>query len=394
VDCDDDYDDDDDEECLVVLFRSPIASESGASAGRGGGGNAGNLTVSSVFGDGNAGDDGRHRPDKRDDDDPRWRRRRSDDDDIRRRRHYRGLSFLPDGPVHLPLPSGGGGVCNLRVLHAPSGLLVAATGFAPDADHVLGVAAGRVLSRISVFDAACAGGGKSVDPHRLVREDLSAMMIDAAMSDGGRPLGLQLLVVGTSALSSSSRRRRTTTTTTTTEEEDELLSLELYTVDPSGGWRSCAGSGTAVGRGAEGVRSSLLRRRRRRRREGEKTMRDLEGAGGGGSSSGATSNDDAPPLRGWRGALDRAMMASVVAFDDRDDGGSPGDDDEDARGGGGGGARANHGAVVVFGAPLAGGARDAIGASRCATVGPAITEECYDRCRRRLADRKKLAGIT
>jgi hypothetical protein len=49
---------------------------------------------------------------------------------------------------------------------------------------------------------------------------------------------------------------------------------------------------------------------------------------------------------------------------------------------------------VVFGAPLAGGARDAIGASRCATVGPAITEECYDRCRRRLADRKKLAGIT
>jgi hypothetical protein len=228
-------------------------------------------------------------------------------------------------------------------------LLVAATGFAPDADH-LGVAAGRVLSRISVFDADAGGGGgsKSVDPHRLVREDLSAMMIYAAMSDGGRPLGLQLLVVRTSALSSSPLRRRRTTATTMKEEEDELLSLELYTVDPSGGWRSCAGSGTAVGRGAEGVRSFLLRRRRRRRGGGNDAR--FRRSGGGGSSSNSTSNDDdAPPLRGWRGALYRAMMASVVALDDRDDGGGTGDDDDDAPRGGG--ARANHGAVVVFGAP-------------------------------------------
>ena len=43
-------------------------------------------------------------------------------------------------------------------------------------------------------DGGGGGGSKSIDPHRLVREDLSAMMIYAAMSDGGRPLGLQLLV--------------------------------------------------------------------------------------------------------------------------------------------------------------------------------------------------------
>ena len=362
VDCDDDVDDDEDDgECLVVLFRSPVAA-----AGRGG--RAGNLTVSSVFGDG-AGGDGR-RPDRRDDDP---------------RRRHRGLSFLPEGPVHFPFPTGGGGGSgNLRVLHAPSGLLVAATGFAPDADHLLGVAAGRVLSRMSVYDSPSSRGGvggggggggkKSVDPHRLVREDLSATMIDAAMSDGGRPLGLQLLVVGTSALSSPRRRR-------TTAAEDGIPSLEVYTVDPSGGWRSCAGSGTAVGRGAEGVRSSLRRR--------VEETRDSK-AGGVGSSSGPT--EDAAPLRGWRGALDKAMMASVIALD-RDDG-SPGGDDNDAdERGGGGGARANYRAVVVFGPPPA-GARDGIGAggSRCATVGPAITEECYERCRRRLADRKKLAG--
>jgi len=85
------------------------------------------------------------------------------------------------------------------------------------------------------------------------------------------------------------------------------------------------------------------------------------------------------------------MMASVIALDNRDDGGGTGDNDDDARGGG---ARANHGAVVVFGATPTGGARDPIIASRCATIGLAITEECYDRCRRRLTDRKKLAGMT
>ncbi len=336
-------DDDDDEECLVILFRTPVASESGAAARQTR--RAGNLTVSSVFG-GGAGDG--HRPDTR----------------CRNDRH-RGLSFLPDGPVNFPfLPSSGSS--NLRVLHAPSGLLVAAAGFAPDADHVLNVAAGRVLSRISVFDAPpppSSRGGKSVDPHRLVREDLSSMMIDAAMSDGGRPLGVQLLVAGL-----SSRRR---TTAADDDDDDGRFSLEVYTVDPSGGWRSCVGSGTAVGRGAGGVRSSLRRETR-------------DSVAGGGSSLGPT--DGAPP-RGWMGALDRAMTASMIALD-RDCGPSG---DGDARGGGAGadyGDGANYGAALIFGAPP--GPRSEVGASRCATVSSAIIEECYNRCRRRLIDRKKL----
>jgi hypothetical protein len=79
----------------------------------------------------------------------------------------------------------------------------------------------------------------------------------------------------------------------------------------------------------------------------------------------------------------------MAAWGDDDD-----DDDADRGSGGRGGARANHGTVVVFGAPLAGGARDGIGASRCAMVGPAINEESYDRCHQRLVDRKKLAGTT
>ena len=154
---------------------------------------AGNLTVSSVFG------------------------YQSDDDEStkqqNRNNNYnsRGLSFLPNGPVNLPFLSSSSS-SNLCVLHAPSGLVMAATGFAPDAEHILNVAAGRVYSRISVYDApsssplsisssSSSSSGKSVDPHRLVREDLSSIMINSAMSEGGRPLGIQLLVVGQSALS-------------------------------------------------------------------------------------------------------------------------------------------------------------------------------------------------
>ncbi len=82
------------------------------------------------------------------------------------------LSFLPNGPVNFQSPHGRGttGGSNARVLHASSGLIVAAAGFAPDADHMLSVAAGRALSRMYVYDAglylpALRFGGRGVDPH-------------------------------------------------------------------------------------------------------------------------------------------------------------------------------------------------------------------------------------
>lgn len=201
TDNDGNHNDVDDDDCLVLLFRSPMQNPQLLNVGK-------NLTTHSVFGSSTS----------------------SDEDDISNSKHnnlnynhhhQKGLSFLPNGPVHFPfLPA------QLRILHAPTGLLVAATGFAPDIDHILHVAAGRVLSRSSIFDD---GGGtlssysrigtKSVDPHRLLREDLSSLMIDATMSDGGRPWGVQLLVIGQSALS-----------TVTAHSSSKL---EMYTLDPS-----------------------------------------------------------------------------------------------------------------------------------------------------------------
>ena len=354
-----DHDDDDDdcEECIVILFRSP-----------GHGSLSGNLTASSVLGDGECDGDGRR---------------------------HRGLTFLPDGPVHFPSPRGGGagGGSNMRILHAFSGLIVAAAGFAPDADHMLSVAAGRVLSRLSVYDAphpaSRYGSRRGVDPHRLVRDDISPSMIDASMSDGGRPYGVQLLVVGPSAL--SSRRNANANA------KDDR-SLEIYTVDPSGGWRSWVGGGTALGRGAEGVRSYLLRRQMTRH---PAVSMATEGTSRASSTTTTTSTSTTTnDRRGWRGALDSAMMSSLVAFADRDVDYSGIDDDaDDIRGGGGedGDRAANYGAVVIFGPPSLASRRGRIRpcGSRCAMVGSVDTEESYDRCRARLcAERREARQVT
>lgn len=313
-----------DDDCVVVLFRSPIVGDSGS----------GNLTVSSVFGD-RAGDhgcvDNNHHSQ-------------------RNNQCYHGLTFLPNGPVNFPFVTGASSN-NLRVLHAPSGLVVAATGFAPDADHILNVAAGRVFSRISVYDAPSSssfGGSKSVDPHRLVRDDLSSMMIDAAMSDGGRPLGLQLLVVGQSALSQNRQRGNG--------------SLEMYTIDPSGGWTSYVGVGAAVGRGAEKVRSSLL---------ATTTIHHCETA------------EEARKLNGWRGALDAAMEAAIEALEGTAGGYTNNADFLQVE------PRAKYGAIVIFCRSSA--SRSQRSSSSCASVNDAIIEECYRKCFDRVNDQKVAA---
>jgi 20S proteasome alpha/beta subunit len=299
------------DESIVLLFRSPMSSGDGGSSTKAARGlEAGkNLTVMSVFGSSVHDDDNKNYYNK----------------------YYQdGLAFLSNGPVGRPFLSNGNN--NIRVLHANSGLVMAATGFASDAEHLLNVAAGRVLSRISVFDAPSSTSimsGKSVDPHRLVREDVSSMMIDAAMSDGGRPWGVQLLVIGQSALSRN---------------QNQLL--DMYTIDPSGGWRYRHGKIAAIGRGAENLQKNI-------------------------KSSSATTKST---ISGWRGSLDVAMNAAINTFEMNEDDVSNDDDmlniDPTER----------YSAVVIF-ANSNGGRRT----SKCAAVCPDVITECY----RRLAEGEK-----
>mmetsp|Transcript_20428 Transcript_20428/g.42838 ORF Transcript_20428/g.42838 Transcript_20428/m.42838 type:complete len:185 (+) Transcript_20428:762-1316(+) len=183
------------------------------------------------------------------------------------------------------------------------------------------------------------------------------MMIDAAVSEGGRPWGVQLLVIGQSAL--SQRRRRRTA--------DAGSSLDIYTVDPSGGWRSCVEKGTAVGRGAERVASSILRR-----------STDISDSVLENESEAADATSS-----GWKGALDRAMMAAIDALEQDDES----NEDEHAQSKE---AKANYGAVVIFGGYCPGGERK-MRRSKCAAVNPAIVEDCYHACCRKLMNQKILA---
>jgi hypothetical protein len=150
---------------------------------------------------------------------------------------------------------------------------------------------------------------------------MSSMMIDAAMSDGGRPWGVQLLVIGQSALSRSQ-------------------SLDIYTIDPSGGWRHRHGAIAAIGRGAERIAvSSPLSGK-----DLTKTFRTKSG--------------------GWRLALDVAINAAINTFEKNDDVSNIDILSDPTE---------RYSAVVIFGNCR--GRRP----SRCAAVNPDVIKECYKR---------------
>jgi hypothetical protein len=160
------------------------------------------------------------------------------------------------------------------------------------------------------------------------------VMMDAASSDG-RPFGVQLLVVGRSAISRE---------------------LELYTVDPSGGWRSHVGS-AVVGRGAERVRDSMLRKN--------------------------SSGDKDVEKRGWKLALESAMMAAVDTFEVNEQVSLDTEENKSS----------SFGAIAVFG--LGAGRNRAMilhSSSRCAAVHPNVVESMYRDCFRRLRDKKLITS--
>jgi 20S proteasome alpha/beta subunit len=103
------------------------------------------------------------------------------------------------------------------------------TGFAADVQHLTRVTLKLVESHQMVTSHAM-----SVD--RIVMA-LSSTVQLAALAEGGRPFGVQALVVGL-------------------DKNDKML---LYTVDPTGGWQHYGGGATAIGRGAEEVRTRLYK---------------------------------------------------------------------------------------------------------------------------------------
>jgi len=124
--------------------------------------------------------------------------------------------------------------------------LLAMTGLASDADHLTRIVQHHAdVHRIVYDDAGGVGGGSShfFGPGHAVKHLQEALYQATKWNDGGRPFGVQALVVGTSAPSSSSSR-------------PPASSWVVATVDPSGGYRHW-GVATAIGRNARQIRKQL-----------------------------------------------------------------------------------------------------------------------------------------
>lgn len=98
-------------------------------------------------------------------------------------------------------------------------------------------------------------------------------------------------------------------------------------------------------------------------------------------SSSSTTDDDDVTSFGWKAALDRAMMASMIGLDDDQQNDDDTNDDENLSNNDddcNNMMRANYGAVVIFGTKSRGSS------SRCAIINSITIEESYNRCRRKL----------
>lgn len=218
-----------------------------------------------------------------------------------------------------------------------SPLLLALTGFSPDAHH-LSLSAAKLYS-----DHRHLYGGTAMRTDKLANRIADRMSL-AARSDGGRPFGVQALVVGDRLVGKGAE-------------------MQLYTIDPAGGCRHWSGGGTVVGRDADLVRRCLDRCLRPRR------------SNNGGS---ADKNGRGQP-RDWTEALDRAIMATIEASS------SEGQYDEDVYAKSG-----RYRAVVAF--ARGSGAQDHGHESKCFEIDSKWLEISYQRCVRWLdeevSDRK------
>jgi 20S proteasome alpha/beta subunit len=124
----------------------------------------------------------------------------------------------------------------------PPAVLVAMTGLASDVDHLLSTLQNEWDSHAATYE----GSDNALSPLRVTTVTLAQALYGAAQgAEGGRPYGVQCLVVGpmpSRGNGASAARKRPP--------------FGLFTLDPGGGYRHW-GVATAIGRGADRVRRNV-----------------------------------------------------------------------------------------------------------------------------------------
>ena len=219
--------------------------------------------------------------------------------------------------------------------HGISPLLVAFTGFTPDVHHLTLRAAKDYSNHLHMY------GGMPMRTDKVAK-NLADVVKSEASSDGGRPFGVQALVVG---------------------DRPRSKQLQLYTIDPAGGCTHWSGGATAIGKDAELVRKCLLR-----------CLRPV--------AENASASRGEPTC--WLDALDRGMMAIIEASLSGDEDDTTLDDWLEEGGCGGFSSDRFRATVAFTTRPQLAAAAD----TKSFGIYPQVVEESYKRCMQSLASEK------
>jgi hypothetical protein len=126
----------------------------------------------------------------------------------------------------------------------PPTVLVAMTGLASDVDHLLSTLQSEWDSHVATYE----GSDHALSPHRVATVSLAQALYGA---DGGRPYGVQCLVVGPTPI-----RTDNDDASSSSAPNRKAPSFGMFTLDPGGGYRHW-GVATAIGRAADRVRRNV-----------------------------------------------------------------------------------------------------------------------------------------
>ena len=247
----------------------------------------------------------------------------------------------PPEPKLYPIVSPGRHTPSVSILstgnycHGISPLLVAFTGFTPDVHHLTLRAAKDYSDHLRLY------GGMPMRTDK-VATNLAGVVRSEASSDGGRPFGVQALVVG---------------------DRPRSKQLQLYTIDPAGGCTHWSGGATVIGKDAELVRKCLLR-----------CLRPI--------AETVSASRGEPTC--WLDALDRAMMAIIEASLSGDEDDTTLDDWLEEGGCGDFGSDRFRATVAFTTSPQSAATAE----TKSFGIYPYVVEDSYKRCMQCLANEK------
>jgi 20S proteasome alpha/beta subunit len=152
--------------------------------------------------------------------------------------------------------------------------IVGMTGFVPDAQHLVKCAVQSTIQYGHLhdlhgdndyhYDTPGGGTGGGMPLHKLVVQNMARQLQRASLSSGGRPFGVQALLVGPKGPSGAHRGRKGGS------------GMDVFTVDTAGGWNHWGSGMTAIGRHGASIRKGIVKAMQTKMKEATKAKDVLD----------------------------------------------------------------------------------------------------------------------